>query len=362
MSGYNERMDRVGDQLAELAPALAFLLAAVPLATLLDRLGFFRAAAARLTGPRGTSVLALWLLAAATTIVLNLDTTIVLLTPLYVRIARRADADPLVVALVPLLLASLASSVLPVSNLTNLVVAERVDLTTGSLLAHLGLPSLAAVDGRLVGLRPPAPDPTRRVGPAAITEAGDRRALRVGGAVVAAVLVGFVVGPVVGVAAVDDGARGRRRARRRDTTRAVARPPRAHRGRRRRDRCGGGAGRARPTRCTTCCTARPRWPWPASPALATVAANAVNNLPAVLVGSRAVHHTTWGLWAWLLGVNAGAVLLPLGALANLLWLRIVRTEGITIGPRAYARAVVPIALPALVAAIAVLVLERVVTG
>src|SRR5690242_20654137 len=139
-------MQRVGDQLAELAPALAFLLAAVPLATLLDRLGFFRASATRLAaGPRGTSVLALWVLAAATTVVLNLDTTIVLLTPLYVRIARRAGADPLAIALVPLLLASLASSVLPVSNLTNLVVAEHVDLTAGTLVAHLGLPSLAAV-------------------------------------------------------------------------------------------------------------------------------------------------------------------------------------------------------------------------
>src|SRR3954452_9168043 len=138
-------MHRVGDQLLELAPALAFLLAAVPLATLLDRLGFFPAAAARLTGPRGTSVLALWVLAAATTVVLNLDTTIVLLTPLYVRIARRADADPLALALVPLLLASLASSVLPVSNLTNLVVAERTDLSVSSLLAHLGLPSVAAI-------------------------------------------------------------------------------------------------------------------------------------------------------------------------------------------------------------------------
>ena len=43
---------------------------------------------------------ALWALAAATTVVLNLDTTIVLLTPLYVRIARRADEDPLALALV----------------------------------------------------------------------------------------------------------------------------------------------------------------------------------------------------------------------------------------------------------------------
>ena len=37
---------------------------------------------------------ALWVLAAATTIVLNLDTTVVLLTPLYLRLARRAGGRP----------------------------------------------------------------------------------------------------------------------------------------------------------------------------------------------------------------------------------------------------------------------------
>ncbi|MGZ6896031.1 MAG: hypothetical protein ACXVK4_01175 [Acidimicrobiia bacterium] len=89
-------MSRVADQLADVGPALAFLLAAVPLATLLDRLGFFAATVARLAAhDRGISVLALWVLAAATTVVLNLDTTIVLLTPLSVRLARRAGADPL---------------------------------------------------------------------------------------------------------------------------------------------------------------------------------------------------------------------------------------------------------------------------
>src|SRR4029079_7834130 len=190
-------MHRAGDQLAELAPALAFLLAAVPLATLLDRLGFFRSAAARLTGQRGTSVLALWVLAAATTVVLNLDTTIVLLTPLYVRIARRADADPVALALVPLLLASLASSVLPVSNLTNLVVAERVDLTTAGLVTHLGLPSLVAV---VVGWWGYARRHPTRLGRPAVRDLVDRRALRVGGAVVVAVLVGFVLRPLVGSA------------------------------------------------------------------------------------------------------------------------------------------------------------------
>ncbi len=54
---------------------------------------------------RTTSVLGLWLLAAATTVVLNLDTTVVLLTPLYLRLARRVGVDPLPLAAIPLLLA-----------------------------------------------------------------------------------------------------------------------------------------------------------------------------------------------------------------------------------------------------------------
>jgi arsenical pump membrane protein len=351
-------MHRVGDQLAELAPALAFLLAAVPLAALLDRLGFFRAAAARLTGPLGTSVLALWVLAAATTVVLNLDTTIVLLTPLYVRIARRADADPLALALVPLLLASLASSVLPVSNLTNLVVAEHVDLTATALVTHLGLPSLAAV---VVGWWGYARRHPTRLDPPAVRDLVDRRALRVGGSVVAAVLAGFVLGPTVGVAPWMTALAAdvvlvvlTRHVPWRDlpvlTAAGVAAigalvallvPA---------DALGPLLHRTQPLAVA------------GTAGLAAVAANVVNNLPAVLAGSRAVHHTTWGMWAWLLGVNVGAVLLPLGALANLLWLRILRTEGARVRTGAYARAVVPIALPAFVAAVAVLVLERVAWG
>jgi arsenical pump membrane protein len=349
---------RVGDQLVELAPALAFLLAAVPLATLLDRLGFFRAAAARLAGPRGVPVRGLWVLAAATTVVLNLDTTIVLLTRLYVRIARRADADPLALALVPLLLASLASSVLPVSNLTNLVVAPRAGLHTESLLAHLGLPSVAAV---AVGWWAYARrHPTRLVAPVGSGDA-DPHGLRVGGLIVVGVLVGFVLGPAVGVAPWMTALAAdvvlvvvTRRVPWRDLPVPTA--------------AGiavigalvayvvpGDALRPLLHRSAPLTLA-------AVAGLATLAANAVNNLPAVLAGSRGVHHTGWGLWAWLLGVNAGAVLLPLGALANLLWLRIVSSEGVTVRPADYARRVVPIALPAVVASVAVLVLERALVG
>ena len=48
----------------------------------------------RVVAARTTSVLGLWLLAAATTVVLNLDTTVVLLTPLYLRLARRVGGRP----------------------------------------------------------------------------------------------------------------------------------------------------------------------------------------------------------------------------------------------------------------------------
>ena len=77
-------MSGVADQWSSLWPALAFLLAGVPLAALLDRLGFFEASAAVIVGRGGDRpVLALWVFAGLTTVVLNLDTTVVLLTPLY---------------------------------------------------------------------------------------------------------------------------------------------------------------------------------------------------------------------------------------------------------------------------------------
>ena len=139
-------MDQAGEALATVAPALAFLLVGVPLAALLDELGLFDAVAGlREQRFRDLPVLALWLLAAATTIVLNLDTTIVLLTPLLIRLARRAGADPVPLALVPLLLAAFASSVLPISNLTTLIATEQLGLSVIDVVTHLALPSAAAV-------------------------------------------------------------------------------------------------------------------------------------------------------------------------------------------------------------------------
>lgn len=87
------------------------------------------------------------------TTVFNLDASIVLLTPLYLRIARLHGLDPLATAFQPVLLAALASSALPVSNLTNLIVAEHLDVSVVDFIVRLGPASAIAC---LVGWwRPP---------------------------------------------------------------------------------------------------------------------------------------------------------------------------------------------------------------
>ncbi len=336
-------MDQAGEALATVAPALAFLLVGVPLAALLDELGFFDAVAGLLAHRwRELPVLALWLLAAATTVTLNLDTTIVLLTPLFVRLARRADVDPIPLALVPLLLAAFASSVLPVSNLTTLIATEQLDLGVGDVVAHLALPSAAAVvAGWLVY---PTRHPVRLA--AGDAEPVDRRPLRLGIPLVVAILVGVTVGPSFGIdpwmvvlAADLVLVVGVRRFPWRDVPVGTAVAVGA---------VAAAVGAFVPTSLLDPLRDASH---PAAVAGVTVvaaaAANAVNNIPATLLMVDGATHPTAGVWAWLLGVNVGAVLLPLGALANLLWLRIVRDE------RTYVRLVLPIAVPALAAAILV---------
>ncbi|MGE0000288.1 MAG: SLC13 family permease, partial [Ilumatobacteraceae bacterium] len=146
-------IDDAGDALGDLGPALAFLALAVPLAVLLDETGFFAALAARFDAGRHL-LLALWLLAALTTVVFNLDAAVVLLTPLYVHIAVRHGGDPVDLAVIPALLASLASSVLPVSNLTNLVAVERVHAPLSDFASNTLVPSAIAVAlGGVIHLR-----------------------------------------------------------------------------------------------------------------------------------------------------------------------------------------------------------------
>jgi arsenical pump membrane protein len=381
---------------------IGFLLAAVPLAALLDRLGFFSSVAALLTrGQRGVG--GLWVLAAVVTALLNLDAAVVLLTPLYVGIARRTGRDPLVLALPTVLLACLASSVLPVSNLTNLIATARTGARSGWFLTNLGLPSLVAVAVGWLAYRKflLGPAAARRglaagggglaagesglaacegegapasgaeggyrpgggAGEAEFSDVVDRRAVLIGGLFMAAVLTGFVVGHSVGVEPWAVALAGdvvlliilRLMPGGDSSTRGVpwrsvpigtalvalslgvlADAAAAHL---HVDRLIAGA--------TTADLAR-------TAALSALAANLFNNLPALLIALPALgSHPAPTLWAVLLGVNMGPVLLATGSLASLLWLETLGRLGVKAHPWDFGRAGALVGLPAGVAALAV---------
>lgn len=346
--------------LAPLGPALGFLLAAVPLAVLLDGLGFFESLASVLSRGRHT-VASLWALAAVVTTVLNLDASVVLLTPLYVRVARRSGVPPLTLAFQPVLLAMLASSALPVSNLTNLIAVGRTGASPAEFAVHLGPPSLVATAAGYWlyrrALRPEAPLPPVPASP-------DLRPLVLGGAVVAAVLAGFVAGPTYGVApwmvalgadtvlvALSMGARGSPGGARRALMSvpwgtalvAAALAVLAH---------------ALSVHLPVATYLRGAGPGALARTvgLAALAANVSNNLPALLVAVPALPaHATPQLWAVLLGVNMGPVLLATGALASMLWLDTLRRMGVEVGASDFARVGARVGLPALVLAAGVLV-------
>jgi arsenical pump membrane protein len=351
--------------LGELSQPIAFLLAAVPLAVLLDRLGFF-AAAAKVSTRRGQGLGGLWVLAAVVTTVLNLDASVVLLTPLYVRIARRRGTDPFAAGVQPLILAWLASSALPVSNLTNLIVASGTGAPATAFAVNLGLPSLAAtVVGWLCYRRmaarrqPPHADGDTTVADSGALDASERSALRIGGALVAVVLIGFVLGRDVGIVewevalAADVVLIGVGRAWRALpwrsipvgtalvaaslgvlATAAVAHVDVAA-------LIGGDsvAGLAR------------------TAGVAALAANVVNNLPALLVLLPGFHrHAGASLWAALLGVNMGPVLVVTGTLASLLWLETLVRLDVPVRRRDVTVVGLGVGLPAAVAGLGVLLL------
>ncbi|MCU1353172.1 MAG: Citrate transporter [Acidimicrobiales bacterium] len=345
-------LDHPATALRPLAAPLAFLLLAVPLAALLDRLGVFGAAAA-LCGRGRHLVLGLWVLAALVTAVLNLDAAVVLLTPLYVQIARRAGLDVPALAFQPVLLSCLASSALPVSNLTNLIAASGRHLGSVAFVGHLGLPTLAAVTvgwfayARVFPPRPPA---------VALNDASDRDALAIGGVVLVVLLAGFVLGPGAGVPewatvlGVDL------------VLVALARHVPV------RDVPLGAAlvagslallalGAADHVDLAATFAGSGNLDLVRIGSVGAVGANVVNNLPALLVGLRWTHSGD-GVWALLLGVNIGPVVLVTGSLAALLWQATLARLDVRVSAREYARVGVRVGLPALVAALVVLLALR----
>lgn len=144
-------MSSVTALLEQALPVLIFLVSITVVAEIAELAGVFALAghwAARAAG--GRTVL-LWLLvvvlATGCTIVLSLDTTAVLLTPVVIAVARRTGVDPVPLAMTTLWLANTASLLLPVSNLSNLLALHHFSQFAGhrSYLSVAWRPALAAI-------------------------------------------------------------------------------------------------------------------------------------------------------------------------------------------------------------------------
>jgi arsenical pump membrane protein len=130
----------------QLLPTVLFLAAILAFGHLCASAGVFDhlgALAGRASAGRPTRLLALTVgLAAVTTAVLTLDATVVLLTPVVWRTARRVGVEGRPHLYACLHLANAGSLLLPVSNLTNLLAFTASGLSFGRFAAFMTLPWL----------------------------------------------------------------------------------------------------------------------------------------------------------------------------------------------------------------------------
>lgn len=321
------------DVLERVAPILLFLVAVTVLAELAEAAGVFDAAAVRMARIGRGHVLGLYLLVAllgtATTVLLSLDTTAVLLTPVVLSLALRLQLNPLPFAFLAVWIANAASLLLPVSNLTNLLALDRLNLSATQYASRMAAPAAAAAAGAvlIVGLRFARslrgryvrPEPYRPADPlqfwvAALACIGFAPAVLLGAPAWAAASGSAAV--IVLATAI----------RHRDRLRPSLVPWRlvllttglflvvSALGRHGLDdllhRAIGHGGGARVT------------------AVSAAAANGVNNLPAYLALERSTPPSD--LPALLVGVNVGPLVLLWGSLATLLWRERCRARGVDI--------------------------------
>ena len=342
--GVVDRSD-LYDVLRPLAAPLAFVLVAVPLAASLDTVGVFHELAALAARSRHV-VGALWILAFCVVAFLNLDVAVVLLTPLYIRTALLVDIEPVALAFQPVLLASLASGVLVVSNLTNLLAASQLSLQNTDFLRHLALPSVVGSAVGWLGYR--RVFPVRARAPVREHEL-DRRALTIGLGAIVFFLVLLFGGEPFGLPA---------------WVAALATELALVVFTRRVPWRQAPVGTVVLAGSLAVLAAGVASAWPdAFSALGAggakgfvagvVSANLLNNLPAILIGLTHVSATA-RVWPLLLGVNVGPLLLLTGSLAGLLWQSGARRAGVVVDARHYTRVGAVVGLPAMLAAALVL--------
>lgn len=333
-------------EIGGLGTTVGFLAAILLLGRLADAEGVFDWLGARLGGAaagRPRRLLGLVFVAAsATTVVLSLDATVVLLTPVVLLTARKLSVPARPHTFGCAHLANSASLLLPVSNLTNLLAFAASGLTFLGFAALMALPWLVAIGVEYAVFRrffAADLQPRGEAGPAEPV-AAPRFAL----GVLAATLAGFTLSSSVALAPVWVAAAGALVL----AVRALAR----------REITPAGLVRALdPLFClfvialgvvvaavsANGLTGLLRGLLPDTPTtglvtllavagVAALLANVVNNLPATLVlldalsGVPAPVHTGLVL-AVLIGVNIGPNLTYVGSLATLLWRQVLRERG-----------------------------------
>jgi arsenical pump membrane protein len=144
-------------EVGRLLPVVGFLAAVLVLARLCDDEGLFHAAGvamARVSAGDPHRLLAMvFVIASATTAILSLDATVVLLTPVVLATARALTVPARPHAYATAHLANTASLLLPVSNLTNLLAFTAAGISFLHFAVLMTLPWLAAVTVEFLLLR-----------------------------------------------------------------------------------------------------------------------------------------------------------------------------------------------------------------
>lgn len=350
----------LGALVDRVVPILVFLVALTIVAEICDAAGLFDAAAhwaARLARGR---VLVLWLLivtlSTVSTILLSLDTTAVLLTPVAIVVARQVGAAATPFAMTTLWLANTGSLLLPVSNLTNLLARQpfsTLGLDARGYIILMWRPALVAVVTTVGVLWLLNRRSLRGHFSQSPRAAPHDRALMLAAAVVVLLMAaGFVIGfqpayPAVAAALAL-------------IVLTAVRAPVLLRGIRPpwltvvalcvlflvvdaalrhgleevlRSVMGSGTSTVDLLRVS---------------GIGAVSANAIDNLPAYLALEPIVSDAPVRLAALLIGVNAGPLVIPWGSVATILWLRQCRRAGLAVSVR-------HLALQGLLCAVAVVV-------
>ena len=325
---------------AQVWPAFVLVAGLLLVGLVADRDGLFAAAGRRLAGAASNG--AVFFVGCATTIavvtaLLNLDTSVVFLTPVLIHASRVRGRGGTALLVACILVSNAGSLLLPGSNLTNLIVLGHLHLSGGRFFAHMLGPwavsvfitagVIALADRRNLGrgrsdpspLTDPPPSRTDDPSPVPVPPV-----IGIGAAAVVAVTVLVVVvrSPALPVAAVGVAAVAVRMAGHRirlGQIRTVVGLPVLI----------GLFGIA-----TALGTLGRSWSGPATllshldpagtAALAAVASVLVNNLPAAsLLAARVPPHP----YALLVGLDVGPNLFVTGSLAWILWWRTVRSSG-----------------------------------